>query len=121
MKREPATAGRPGITVLGDIIQPKPGKDTELKESKGSQRSKNHPEVLVATKAGLPLIRDTTVEVDDVMKVATIGVESGHVQFNGSVIVSDNIESDMQVDVTGNLIVGGFVESANIRAGGDIT
>ncbi|CAM4167250.1 DUF342 domain-containing protein [Vibrio agarivorans] len=121
MKREPATAGRPGITVLGDIIQPKPGKNTELKESKGSQFSKNHPEVLVATKAGLPLIRDTTVEVDDVMKVATIGVESGHVQFNGSVIVSGNIESDMQVDVTGNLIVGGFVESANIRAGGDIT
>ncbi|GAL09574.1 predicted polymerase [Vibrio astriarenae] len=54
MKREPATPGRPGITVLGDIIQPKPGKNTELKASKGSQLSKSHPDILVASQAGLP-------------------------------------------------------------------
>ncbi|WP_394244885.1 DUF342 domain-containing protein [Vibrio astriarenae] len=121
MKREPATPGRPGITVLGDIIQPKPGKNTELKASKGSQLSKSHPDVLVASQAGLPLVRESSVEVDDVMKLAAIGVESGHVEFNGSVIVSGNIESDMRVKVTGNLIVGGFVESAIIDAGGDVT
>ncbi|QIA65937.1 DUF342 domain-containing protein [Vibrio astriarenae] len=121
MKREPATPGRPGITVLGEIIQPKPGKNTELKASKGSQLSKSHPDILVASQAGLPLVRESSVEVDDVMKLAAIGVESGHVEFNGSVIVSGNIESDMRVKVTGNLIVGGFVESAIIDAGGDVT
>ncbi|MDR9827351.1 FapA family protein [Vibrio sp. FNV 38] len=121
MKREPATAGRPGITVYGEILSPVAGKDTFLKAGKGSEISKSHPDVLVATQSGLPIVRDTTVDVDDVMKMTSIGVESGHVDFNGSVIVSGNIESDMRVNVAGNLIVGGFIESATVEVGGDVT
>ena len=43
-----------------------------------------------------------------------------HVKFKGHVVVTDNIESDMIVRATGSLTVGGFIESADVQAQGDI-
>ncbi len=46
MKRVPATSGKPGFTVLGNVLQPKAGKDTPLKEGKGSAYDRDDPNLL---------------------------------------------------------------------------
>lgn len=120
MRREPPTNGRPGITVLGELIPSKPGKDTPFQMAKGAAPSTSQPNILIATQAGLPITKPTSVVVDDVIQLQTIGVESGHIKFHGSVLVSGNIESDMRVEVGGKLIVGGFIESAHVEAGNDV-
>ncbi|ERB63514.1 hypothetical protein N779_20385 [Vibrio coralliilyticus OCN008] len=120
MKRIPATKGTPGITVQGKPIPPKPGNDAMLKESKGSEISPEDPNLLVAAVSGMPMIKERTVEVEDALCLPAIGVATGHVKFKGNVIVTGNIESDMMVRATGNLTVGGFIESADVQAQGDI-
>ncbi|AIS57884.1 FapA family protein [Vibrio coralliilyticus] len=120
MKRIPATKGTPGITVQGKPIPPKPGNDAMLKESKGSEISSEDPNLLVAAVSGMPMIKERTVEVEDALCLPAIGVATGHVKFKGNVIVTGNIESDMMVRATGNLTVGGFIESADVQAQGDI-
>ncbi|MBN3492947.1 DUF342 domain-containing protein [Vibrio neptunius] len=120
MKRIPATKGSPGMTVQGKPIPPKPGNDAMLKASKGSEISPDDPNLLIAAVSGMPMIKERTVEVEDALCLPTIGVATGHVKFKGNVIVTGNIESDMMVRATGNLTVGGFIESADVQAQGDI-
>ena len=120
MRRVPPTVGVCGLTVQGKVLPAGDGKDAQLKEGKGSIFSAKDPNVLIATLSGMPILHENSVDVDEVLVMQTVGVSTGHVKFNGNVIVRGNIESDMLVRATGNIIVGGFVESANIQAQGDI-
>ncbi|KGY14365.1 polymerase [Vibrio tubiashii] len=120
LKRIPATKGVPGITVQGKPIVPKPGKDAVLKAGKGTKISPDDPNILLAAMPGMPVLKDKGAEVEDAICLPTIGVSTGHVKFKGNVVVLGNIESDMVVRTTGSLTVGGFIESANVQAQGDI-
>ncbi|WP_394143581.1 DUF342 domain-containing protein [Vibrio atypicus] len=120
MKRVPATKGEPGMTVQGRIIPPKPGKDAVLKEGTGSAVSPQNPNLLIAIVSGMPVIKERGVEVTDALCLPTIGVATGHVKFKGNVVVLGDIESDMVVRATGSVTVGGFIESADVQAQGDI-
>lgn len=120
MKRVPATKGKPGITVQGKIIPPKPGNDSVLKAGKGTKVSSDNPNLLIAEVSGMPILKERGVDVEDALCLPTIGVSTGHVKFKGNVVVFGNIESDMVVRTTGSLTVGGFIESADVQAQGDI-
>ncbi|RQW65039.1 DUF342 domain-containing protein [Vibrio viridaestus] len=120
MKKHPATKGSPGFTVTGKVLEPTPGKDIQLKIGKNTQISSLDLNTLEATISGLPIIKPGSVDVDNAMVLKSISVETGHVKFKGSVVVSGNIESGMIVKATGDIIVGGFVESADVQAQGDI-
>ncbi|MEF1284503.1 FapA family protein [Vibrio sp. M250220] len=120
MKRVPATKGLPGMTVLGKVIPPKPGKDAVFKVGKGTMISPDNPNLLIASVSGMPILKERGVEVEDALCLPTIGVATGHVKFKGNVVVLGNVESDMVVRATGNLTVGGFIESADIQVQGDI-
>ncbi|GAK86035.1 predicted polymerase [Vibrio ponticus] len=120
MRRIPATQGQAGLTVQGKEITAQDGKDLPFKEGKGSVISEKDPNILIADLTGMPILREFGVDVDDVLVLETIGVATGHVKFKGNVLVKGNVESDMKVRATGNITIGGFVESANIQAQGDI-
>ncbi|WP_162064509.1 DUF342 domain-containing protein [Vibrio taketomensis] len=120
MRKMPPTQGEPGLTVQGKIIEVGAGNDLPLKEGKGTAFSESDPNVLVATTTGMPILHQCSVDVDEVLVLESIGVATGHIKFKGNLIVKGNIESDMKVRVTGNAIIHGFVESADVQAQGDI-
>lgn len=120
MERIPATEGEPGVSVLGRVIPAKVGKDMLLKEGKGSVISNENPNLLIAAISGMPVIHDRSVDVTEAICLPTVGVGTGHVKFKGDVVVLGNIESDMIVRATGSVTVGGFIESADVQAKGDI-
>ncbi|MCL9781662.1 FapA family protein [Vibrio sp. S4M6] len=120
MKRIPATKGTPGLTVQGKVIYPKPGNDQALMEGKGSAVSSKDPNILVATESGMPIIKPKTVDVESALCLPTVGVATGHVKFKGNVVVNGDIEPDMVVRATGSITVGGFIESADVQAKGDV-
>ncbi|NLS11938.1 DUF342 domain-containing protein [Vibrio sp. SM6] len=120
MRLEPATPGLAGFTVQGRVIAPKPGKDKSLKGGKGTEVSTTNPLLLVATKPGTPLIKHGVVEVDDALVMTEVSVATGHVSFNGDLLITGNIESGMVVKAAGSITVGGFIESANVQAKDDI-
>ncbi len=121
MRRVPATKGTPGYTVTGKSIPPKPGTDKLLKEGKGTKISKQDPNLLLAAVSGMPIIKDTSVEVDNALCLKKVDVSTGHIKFKGCVVITGDIEPGMKVLATGSIMVGGFIESADVQAHGDIT
>lgn len=120
MKKIPAVQGENGYTVLGNVLLPKVISDHELVASKGTYIDPQNPNQLLASESGTPIIKSKSVEVLNALCLSSVSVKTGHVNFDGDVIISGNIESSMQVKASGNITVGGFIESAFVSAKGDI-
>lgn len=121
MRRIPATKGELGFTVKGKSLIPLPGKEFSLVAGKGTYISPDNPDLLLASQAGMPLIKKNTIEVESVLCLNHVSVASGHVRFKGNVVVAGDIEPGMIVRAMGSITVGGFIESADVQAQGDIT
>ncbi len=120
-KKIPPTDGIKGFTVVGGPLEPVPGQDIELKPGEGTILSPKNNDVLVSTRVGLPRIIENGMEVDEVYKIKNVDVSTGHIQFEGSVIIDGDVCEGMKVVASGDITIGGFVESAYLEAGGDIT
>lgn len=121
MRKVNATYGKAGFTVTGEILEPIPGKDIELKPGKNTIISKKDPNLLISTISGLPIIKGNTVDIENAMVLKSVGVDTGHVKFKGNLVITGNVESGMVVRATGDITIGGFIESADVQAQGDIT
>ncbi|WP_448566369.1 DUF342 domain-containing protein [Thalassotalea ganghwensis] len=120
-KKIPPTEGIDGYSVTGEPLPPKPGEDIQLCPGEGTTISPKNANVLVSTKVGLPRIIPNGMEIDEVYKIKNVDVSSGHIKFEGSVIIDGDVCEGMKVIASGDITIGGFVESAMIEAGGDIT
>lgn len=117
----PLTEGLKGYTVTGAPLLPIPGADIQMQAGGGTTISNKNDKVLVATLVGLPKAIDNGMEIDEVYKIKQVDVSTGHIKFEGSVIISGDVCEGMKVIATGDITIGGFVESAQLEAGGDIT
>lgn len=120
-KRIPLTDGIRGFTVTGNPLDPVPGEDVTLNPGSGTTISPKNENVLVSTLVGLPRIIDNGMEVDEIYQIKNVDVSTGHIKFEGSVIIDGDVSEGMKVFATGDISIGGFVESAQLEAGGDIT
>ncbi|WP_448550405.1 DUF342 domain-containing protein [Thalassotalea fusca] len=120
-KKIPLTEGSLGYFVTGTPIDPKPGEDVALKAGEGTEISPKNNDVLISTKVGLPRLIENGMEVDEVYKIKNVDVSTGHIKFEGSVIIDGDVSEGMKVIASGDITIGGFVESAIIESGGDIT
>ncbi|TMO61785.1 DUF342 domain-containing protein [Pseudoalteromonas aurantia] len=118
--QRPATPGKEGFTVVGDSLVPIPGESFQLVAGEGTQISPANPLELVATIAGCPSTIQNGMRVDDVFTIGEVNVRSGHVDFNGSVIVTHNVAPGMKVKAKGDITVMGSVESGELISGGNI-
>lgn len=122
MQRIPATAGVAGKNVLGEIIAAKPGKDYAFaKGMRGTKFDPRNYDRLLAEIAGQPILVTRGVNVEPTLSVKSIDLSTGNLEFEGSVNISTDVKSGMKIKVTGDLIIGGTVEAAEIHAGGNIT
>ncbi|WP_165313354.1 FapA family protein [Vibrio ziniensis] len=120
MRRQPATKGEPGFTVQGKIILPKPGVDVALVAGKGTRISPTNPNLLLASINGMPVFRNKTIDVENAICLNNVSVATGHVKFKGNVVITGDVEPGMIVRATGSVTVGGFIESADVQAQGNI-
>ncbi|MEW6983043.1 DUF342 domain-containing protein [Colwelliaceae bacterium 6471] len=121
VKKLPPTPGLKGFKVTGEPLEPTPGNDTELKPGEGTALSAKNENILISTLVGLPRMTENGMEVDEVYKIKTVDVSTGNVNFTGSVIIDGDVCEGMKVIATGDITIGGFVESATLESGGDIT
>ena len=120
-KKIPYTNGIPGYTVTGEILESAPGNDIEIRVGDGTVLSEKNNSILVSTLVGLPRIIENGMEVDSVYYLKNVDVSTGHVRFEGSVIIDGDVGEGMKVSATGDISIGGFVQSATLDAGRDIT
>ena len=120
LQRIPATVGVAGKNVLGEVIEANPGKEYPFSQQAGSAISPKDPDLLIATRAGLPVTHLRGMSVDDVYVVNEVSLATGHIRFEGNITVQKDVGRNMEVNAGGMVHIGGFVDSALIVAGGDM-
>ncbi|AGH81111.1 hypothetical protein PCNPT3_05845 [Psychromonas sp. CNPT3] len=121
MQKIPHQEGEDGCNVNGSNIAHVAGKELNFEIGKNTALSDSDENLLVATLAGIPKSLNNGMEVDDVLIIKRVDVNYGHVKYKGNVIIEGDICEGMQVTSTGDITVAGFVDSATIKCGGDLT
>lgn len=120
MRKHPPEPGKVGRTVMGDEIAVRIGKQFSFKKSKGAKVSPIDQNLLIAEIKGQPIIAEKGISVDKVLTVKNVDIHTGHIDYDGSVIVKGDVVSGMKIKVTGDAQIFGMVENASIEAGGNI-
>ncbi|WP_413693320.1 DUF342 domain-containing protein [Psychromonas sp. KJ10-2] len=121
MKKIPKQTGTPGKTVTAELIPQIEGKDSEFVIHKNVQIDPKDPLQLIAKNYGIPIEQDGFIKVDDVMLLEQVSNKSGHVEYDGTVVISGDIHDNMKVKASGDITVMGVIESAQVICGGDLT
>ncbi|WP_347331143.1 DUF342 domain-containing protein [Marinimicrobium locisalis] len=122
LRRVPATEGEPGLTVLGEALTPKAGRDRPFDSpTEGASSAGDDPNLMVADIRGHPVFSGAGVRVDPTLRLQTVGLESGDVDFDGSVEVAGDVSSGFVLKATGDILVRGMVEKADVSAGGSLS
>ncbi len=121
MRRHPPTKGKEGMTVTGVRLPATDGQQLPWGAAEGSEVSVDNPDLLVASRDGMPRKLDTSVAVDEVFVINNVDTGTGHIIFKGAVVVNGNVTTAMKVIAGGNVIVKGLFEGDLIESGGDIT
>lgn len=121
LKKTPLTKGTPGADVVGREIKSVPGKDVQFaKPFEGVEPSAGDENILIASIKGHPVFFQNGVKVDPILSLPSVNINSGNVDYDGSVFIKDNVENGFIVKATGDIHVKGQVERACLSAGGSI-
>ncbi len=121
MRRVPPTTGTAGRNVRGEVLEPLPGKNEGFSEVLiGAYVAKDDANLLRAVFSGQPVRCGNAVNVEQVLRIRNVNVASGNISFDGTVTVEGEVMPGMKVRATGDIIISGVVDGAELDAGGDI-
>lgn len=119
------TNGEDGITVRGEVIKHKPGKDKRLLCGEGCCQIEDEVQVIaeyvIAEYDGIVKLENGKLSVSKYVEIdSDIGVETGNIKFCGQVVVNGNVTDGYTVECDGDLLINGFVEGAVLKSKGNI-
>ena len=121
IRRHPSAAGVSGHGVTGKELPAAPAKNIKFAvRMQGVEADPGDPDLLRAAVAGQPILIRDGITVEPILRLETIDIASGNVEFIGSIEIRGDVQSGMRVKAGGDIIVGGIVEAAELVAGGDI-
>lgn len=120
MRRHPPTKGVDGINLKGEAIKAKDGRQLQFKRHKGVAVCDTDPNLLVATITGQPVLEQSGASVDPVLNVRDVDLRSGHIEYDGTLVVKGSVSQGMRVKVTGDAHVMGTIECAEVEVGGNL-
>lgn len=117
----PPTRGEPGMTVTGLEIPGRMGREVWLKAGSGTTLSEDRLTVTAAVDGHAALLYGE-VAVTNVFQVnKDIAVETGNIQFVGSVVVRGSVLHGFSVKAEGDVEVYGSVTGGTVEAAGNVT
>ncbi|MGD2029991.1 MAG: FapA family protein [Desulfobacterales bacterium] len=136
VEKIPFVEGKPGKDVYGNPIPSQKPNDIKLKHGKGTKVSEDRLKIM-AKIDGIPEISAMgRVYVSPQLKISgDIGLETGHVDFDGKIEVSETIQNGFRVrgnsliakeilkaeiDMSGDIVVYGGIIGATIKTGGNL-
>ncbi len=116
----PHVAGKDGYDVFGKSLPAEPGAQRQVRVGKGAILSDDGREIY-ARISGFVHIDGYLVDVRDCyVHEGDVGIVSGNLVFAGDAAVTGSVRAGFEVEVGGNLQIGGAVEAARVKAGGDL-
>ncbi|MEE2731750.1 MAG: FapA family protein [Pseudomonadota bacterium] len=120
MRRIPPVEGAAGFNVLGESVPAPSPQDRTLYLGEGTELSAQDDNLLVAARRGVPLKIDSGMMVSDAYCVGDVDLQTGNVDFDGTVVVKGSVKEGMQVKATGKVLIRDYLESATVIAGDDV-
>ena len=114
----PPKPGTDGVTVFGKRVSAGKGQPAKFKQGTGVRVRGGK---CYAKTDGRIRFTNGMLSVDHVFTVeGSVGLETGHIKHPGALAVKHNIEAESKIETTGSIEVGGYVEDAEIKTGGDL-
>ena len=121
MRRIPGTLGIPGRTVRGEVVDPVPGRNEAFADKLiGAYPAPDDANLLRAVFSGQPVCLPNGVSVEHVLRLRNVNLATGNITFDGTVHIDGEVMPEMKVRATGDVIVGGLIDGADVEAGGDV-
>lgn len=115
----PALSGENGTTVTGESIPARKGKEQSILTGTGFQRLADG-RTYIAMMQGIVTIQETYLNVSNLLVMEEVNLTTGDVDFDGNVLVQGNVGCGAKIRATGDVVVQGFVEAAQIFCGGNV-
>lgn len=120
IRKHPAVPGEAGINIYNQSIPPQNVNDCKLLEGPGTALASDDSCLLIATRDGMPVKMASSCRVESVLELAEVGVSTGNIRFDGSIVINGGIQKGYSVEAGGDIIVHGTVEDVILRAGGNL-
>lgn len=113
--------GEDGISVTGEPIPYKAGKEARFKVGKNIVLNPEHTVIYAALDGMISLTEKSKINVFPVYEVnGDIDYHTGNIDFVGTVVIRGNVLSNFRVKASGDIRIVGGVEGAELEAGGSI-
>jgi len=120
VEKTDATEGMPGMSVKGNPLKQRPGKETALPRGKNVEYNSIRTE-MTASCSGMVEFVNHSINVSNVYNIkGDCDMSVGNIDFDGSVHISGSVRSGHTIKATGGINVGGSVEAAKLIADGNI-
>ena len=114
-----ASRGVDGYDVFGTFIKAIPGKEIPILKGTGFMIL-NDRVSYVATYSGAIRMVDGKVEITKLLVVDEVRITDKRVKYDGTVYVARDVYSGSIIEATGDVIIGGHLESSDVTAGGNV-
>ncbi len=120
MQRFPPIQGTNGIDITGQVAFPKALPELHFGHDYPGAAPADDPDVLVALIEGQPVLTGHGVMVNPVIEVPNVDMSVGNIVFDGTLHVNGDVIAGMSIKVTGDVIIRGTLEAADVEAGGNV-
>ncbi len=119
---KPKPGQRDGHTVLGEVIEAKPGHDVNLEIGNNIRVEDKGDEIYYyAAISGQLVNNKNTISVEPIYVVeGDVGPKTGNIKFKGAVLVKGSVNDGFSVLATGDITIQGNVGSSVIKSNGKV-
>ncbi|MCR5331011.1 MAG: FapA family protein [Lachnospiraceae bacterium] len=116
----PADFGTPGTDVLGRPIKPTKVNVKFLQQVRNTKLSADRLQLICEVNGHASIVEGKIFVSDTYVVPANVDPTTGDIMYNGNVHINGNVNTGYRVEATGDIIVDGIVEGAELIAGGQI-
>lgn len=117
---KPEYSGENGMDVYGNVIKPKKVYRKIFKYGRNLKVSDDGLQLISLVTGHVKLENDKVFVSDEYEISADVDTATGDIDFDGNVHIKGNVLAGFKVKASGNVVVDGVVEGAEITAGGNI-
>jgi uncharacterized protein (DUF342 family) len=116
------TEGTPGTDILGNTLNPIPGKKASFQLGANTELSEDGKRIVAFADGALTYKNGTFSVEHEVVIKTNVDFTTGNIDFIGDVIVNGDVMEGFKVESTaGNILIKGGVYGGEIKAAGNIT
>lgn len=114
-----ATKGEDGYNVFGEILKAKPGKEIPILKGEGFMIL-NDRVTYVAKYSGAINMKNNEIIIQKVLVVPEVKITDKKINYDGFVYVVGDVLSGSEIRATGDIVIGGHMESSTIASNGNV-